>query len=37
MLTQRDIRNKDFFQGLTDGATINAITNTVALTLLFEL
>jgi hypothetical protein len=36
MLTQKEIRNKDSLQGLTDGATINAITNTVAVTLLFE-
>jgi hypothetical protein len=33
----QEIRNKVFFQGLTDGATINTITNNVALTLLFEL
>jgi hypothetical protein len=34
----KEIRNKDFFsQGFTDGASIDAINNTVSLTLLFEL
>lgn len=34
---KRDTQQGFFFQGLTDGATINTITNNVALTLLFEL
>jgi long-subunit fatty acid transport protein len=37
MLTQKKFATRIFAQGLTDGATINAITNTVAVTLLFEL
>jgi predicted porin len=34
---KRNSQQGFFAQGLTDGATINAITNTVAVTLLFEL
>jgi long-subunit fatty acid transport protein len=37
MLAKRNSQQGFFAQGLTDGATINAITNTVAVTLLFEL
>jgi hypothetical protein len=36
MHTQRDTQQGFFFK-LTDGATINTITNNVAVTLLFEL
>jgi hypothetical protein len=37
MLTPKKFATRILAQGLTDGATINAITNTVAVTLLFEL
>jgi hypothetical protein len=37
MHTYKRDTQQSFFQGLTDGATINTITNNVALTLLFEL